>query len=137
MNTRTLLTKDYNNDLALLMLRITFGGLLLIDHGIGKISKLMNPPVQFMDFMGLGPDASLLLVIVAEAICATLIIIGLGTRLACIPLFINFLVVIFNANAGKPLAQIELPLIFLLSFIIIFITGAGKYSFDRMLVKQK
>ena len=137
MDSRTFLTKNFNNDLALLLLRVTFGGLLLIDHGIGKVEKLMHPPVQFMDFMGLGPDASLLLVIVAEAICASLIIIGLGTRLACIPLFINFLVVIFNANAGKPLAQIELPLIFLLSFIIIFITGAGKLSLDHLLTRQK
>jgi putative oxidoreductase len=137
MDTRTLLTKNFNNDVALLLLRITFGGLLLIDHGIGKVEKLMHPPVQFMDFMGLGPDASLFLVIVAEAICALLVVLGLGTRLACIPLLINFLVVIFKAEAGNPLAKIELPLIFLLSFAVIFITGAGKFSFDRILVRQK
>ena len=137
MDSRTFLTKNFNNDFALLLLRITLGGLLLIDHGLGKVSKLMNPPVEFKDFMGLGPDASLFLVIIAEAICAALIIIGLGTRLACIPLVINFIVIIFNAQAGKPLLQIELPVIFLLSFIIIFITGAGKYSLDSLFVKQK
>jgi putative oxidoreductase len=137
MNSRILLTKNFDNDLALLLLRITSGGLLFIDHGIGKIDKLMNPPVTFMDFMGLGPEASLLLVIVAEAVCALLVVLGLGTRIACIPLVINFLVVLFNAQAGKPFPQIELPLIFLLSFIIIFITGAGNYSLDRLLLKQQ
>lgn len=137
MNSRTFLTKNFNNDVALLLMRVTFGGLLLVDHGIGKIAKLMNPPVEFMNFMGLGPDASLFLVIVAEAICAGLIVIGLGTRLACIPLIINFIVVIFNVNAGSPFAKMELPLIFLFSFVILFITGAGKFSLDKILMKQK
>jgi putative oxidoreductase len=137
MESRNFLVKNFNNDLALLLLRITFGGLLLIDHGIGKIEKLMNPPVQFMDFMGLGPDASLFLVIVAEAVCSLLVVIGLGTRLACIPLLINFIVALVKAHAGNTFAQVELPLIFLLSFVVIFISGAGKYSFDTLLIRQK
>jgi putative oxidoreductase len=137
MDSHTFLAKNFNNDLALLLLRITFGGLLLIDHSFGKINMLMNPPVKFMDFAGLGPDASLFLVIVAEGLCSLLIIIGLGTRLACIPLIINFLVIIFKAQAGHKFAEMELPLIFILSFIIIFITGAGKFSFDHSFTKQK
>lgn len=123
--------RNYNNDLALLLLRITVGGLLLINHGIGKIEKLQNPPVKFMDFMGIGPEASLCLVIFAEAVCSMLVVLGLVTRLACIPVIITFLVAILDAHAGSPLSKIELPLIYLLSYIILLITGPGKYSIDR------
>lgn len=126
-------TVNYGNDFALLLLRITFGGLLCFDHGIHKISKLGQDPVKFMDFLGLGPEISLFLVIFSEVICALFIVVGLGMRLATIPLIITFAVVLFVSKAGEPFSEIELPLMYLLSFIILFITGPGRYSVDRML----
>lgn len=129
-------TGNYSNDIALLLLRVTFGGLLFFDHGIGKINKLHQDPVKFMDFLGLGPEISLYLVVFAEAACALLVACGLLTRLACIPLIITFLVVLFISKAGEPFTEIELPLMYLLSFIILFITGPGKYSVDSLLDKN-
>lgn len=122
---------NFGNDGALLLLRITCGGLMMLNHGIGKIEKLQSGSVKFMDFMGLGPKNSLMLVILAEVICSFLIMIGFATRLATIPLIINMLVATFVANSGKPFKEIELPLFFLLSFIVLFITGPGQYSFDK------
>jgi putative oxidoreductase len=130
-------TKNYGIDFSLLLLRITFGGLLFFDHGIGKIQKLSEDPVKFMDFLGLGPEASLYLVVFAEVACALFVAFGLFTRLACIPLIINFIVVVFVAQSGAPFKEIELPLMFLLSFIILFITGPGKYSIDSVLEKNR
>lgn len=129
-------TRNYGNDIALLLLRITFGGLLLINHGVGKMYKLHEDPVKFMDFMGLGPEASLYLVVFAEVVCALLVALGLFTRLACIPVIINFFVVIFVAQAESPFGDIESALIYLLAFIILFITGPGKYSIDSVLDKN-
>jgi putative oxidoreductase len=130
-------TKNYGIDFSLLLLRITFGGLLFFDHGIGKIHKLSEDPVKFMDFLGLGPEASLYLVVFAEVACALFVAFGLFTRLGWIPLIINFIVVLFVAQSGAPFKEIELPLMFLLSFIILFITGPGKYSIDSVLEKNR
>ena len=126
-------TKSYSIDLGLLILRITFGGLMFINHGLGKIEKLQQHPVKFMDFMGIGQDASLWLVVFAEAVCTLLLVLGFATRLALIPLIITMLVATFKANAGQPFSEIELPLLYLLPFIALLFTGPGKYSIDRLI----
>ena len=41
--------------------------------------------IKFMDFMGLGPDISLTLVVFSEGLCAALLVLGLFTRWASIP----------------------------------------------------
>jgi len=136
MKNNLLSTRNFNNDLALLIFRITLGGLMLLLHGIPKIDRMSQAPVKFMDFMGLGPEVSLGLVLFAEVLCSVLIITGTATRLALIPLIITMLVAIFQANAGKPLKDIELPVIYLAGFIALFISGSGKYSVDSLISKN-
>ena len=69
------------NDLGLLLLRITFGGLMLLNHGLGKMDKLLaGGDIKFADPIGLGMEISLQLTIFAEVICAGLLVLGLFTR---------------------------------------------------------
>ncbi len=81
-----------NTDIALLLLRLGVGGLMLT-HGIPKLMRLFgSDPIQFGDPIGIGVEASLTLAVFSEVICSVLIIIGLGTRLAAIPLIITMAV---------------------------------------------
>ena len=118
-------------DLSLLLLRITFGGLMFLNHGLGKFNRLTGgEEIKFMDFMGLGPEISLGLVVLAEAVCAILIVLGLFTRLATIPLIITMLVAIFMVHWNDPFGDKEMALLYLIPFITLFFSGAGKYSID-------
>lgn len=117
-------------DLAICILRIA-AAVLIMTHGVPKLLRVLEGDFGFGDPIGLGPTTSLVLVTFAEAICAALVLIGLGTRIALIPLIINMTVIFFVVHADDPFGRKELPLFFLISFIVLFFTGGGKYSLDR------
>jgi putative oxidoreductase len=87
-------------------------------------------PVKFADPIGLGPELSLYLTVFAETGCSVLLILGLFTRLATIPLMIVMLVVILIVQWQAPFGKIELPLIFLMGFVVIAAFGPGRYALD-------
>ena len=123
-------------DVAVLLLRLGAAALVMT-HGIPKLMRILDGNFGFGDPLGIGPIASLFLVTFAEAICAFFILIGLWTRAAAIPLIINFIVVPFVAHADDPFGDKEKGLLFLTMFVVLFLTGAGKYSLDRKLNKRK
>ena len=85
------------------------------------------------DPIGIGVLASTILVVIAEAICPMLIIIGYKTRLASIPTIITMGIAAFIVHGAKGLAyeQKELALLFLFAFVAIALLGPGKHSVDK------
>ncbi len=116
----------------LLISRIAIGAIMLT-HGLPKFQKLIAGNVQFADPFGIGPTASLALATFAEAGCSILLILGLATRFATIPLIITMLVAIFYAHAADPFGKKELAVIFLILFTGFLILGGGKYSIDNLI----
>lgn len=115
---------------ALLLLRIGTGAMMLT-HGIPKLQRLVgNEPIEFMDFLGLGPVVGLSLAVFAEVVCATLVIIGFKTRLAVIPLIITMCTAAFVAHGADPFGRKELPLLYAIAFLVILALGPGKFSID-------
>jgi len=124
-------------DIALLMLRLGVGGLMLT-HGIPKLMKLFgSDPIQFGDPIGIGVEASLTLAVLSEVICSVLIIIGLGTRLASIPLIITMAIAFFIVHGADPFQRKELALFYLIVYVVLLLTGSGKYSLDHYFLKRK
>ncbi|MDB5247190.1 MAG: DoxX family protein [Segetibacter sp.] len=119
----------------LLISRVAIGAIMLT-HGLPKLEKLMAGNVQFADPFGIGPTASLAITVFAEVGCSILLILGLATRFAAIPLMITMLVAIFYAHAADPFGKKELPAIFLLIFTGFLIIGAGKYSIDNLISRK-
>lgn len=127
---------NFNNstartDLAVLFLRIVIGALMLT-HGIPKLISLVSGDIQFPGLFGLSPALSLALAVFAEVICSVLILFGLGTRLATIPLMFTMLVAVFYIHAADPLATKEVAILYLLAYVILFFTGSGKYSVENL-----
>lgn len=123
-------------DLASLILRIAFGGLMLINHGWSKMLKLFgDAPIKFADPFGLGADISLGLAVFAEVLCAALIIIGLRTRLALVPLIFTMIVAVFVIHIDDPLKKMESGIIYGAAYVAISLIGPGKYSLDGLLRK--
>lgn len=122
------------NDLGLLFLRIVSGAVMLT-HGYPKFQKILSGDLKFGDPIGLGEIPSLYLSTFAEFLCAILVIIGLYTRLSLIPLIINMSVAFFIAHAADDFGTKEKSLLFLGMFIVIFLTGPGRFSIDDKLNK--
>ena len=123
---------------AMLVLRLGAGGLMMINHGFGKMKNFSAMANSFSDPIGIGTTASLSLVIFAEFFCAAFIILGLFTRLAAIPLVIAMAVAFFyahdmNFSSGK--GGGESALLFLTCFITILFAGPGKVSLDKFIGK--
>ena len=125
-----------NIDIALLVSRIGIS-LMMFTHGIPKIGRLSQDPVQFLDFMGLGPQFSLILAILAEVGCSVLIIIGLGTRFAVIPLIITMMIAVIVAHGSDPFATQEKAFQYILMYVLLLITGSGRFSLDQVFFSRK
>lgn len=108
----------------------------MLAHGIPKLKKLIGGNFDFADPLGLGETTSIILTVFAEVICSVLIFIGLGTRLAVIPLIITMLVAIFIIHSGDGFSKQELAWHYLLIYSLLFVTGSGKYSVDHWLSKN-
>lgn len=121
--------------LSLLVTRIVFGG-LMIPHGLKKVNNFDTLIHKFSDPFGVGSAASLSLTIFAELLCAALIVIGLFTRLAAIPLIIAMAVVVFYAHNGEIFGKAEMGMLYMAAFLIILIAGPGKYSLDKRIERR-
>ena len=115
---------------GLLLFRIAISIMLMV-HGVQKLNILFSSEIQFSDPIGLGSTVSLILVLFAEIICTIFIILGYKTRLAAIPPIILMIVAVFIVKAGTAFEVREIALLYLLSFMLIGLVGAGKYSIDK------
>jgi putative oxidoreductase len=120
---------------ALLILRLGAGSLMLVTHGFNKLSHFANLAPRFADPFHVGTTTSLALVVFAEFFCAAFVIIGLFTRLACIPLVIAMSVALFSAHKGDFFGKGEAAGLFLIIFFLLLFTGPGKASLDRLVGK--
>lgn len=121
------------NDLAILTARLGIAAIMLT-HGFPKMMMLFSgATVQFPPVMGMSPELSLGLAVFAEVICSLLLIAGFGTRLAVIPLIITMLVAAFIIHGSDPFGKQEPSLQYLLVYVILLITGSGRYSVDYLL----
>jgi len=125
-----------NINMALLILRVSLGILMLV-HGLPKMLSLFSgEPVQFPALIG-SPELSLSLAVFAEVICSVLILIGLGTRLATIPLIITMLVAVLYIHGSDPFVKQEIGLHYLIGYLVLLLTGSGKFSLDQLITKTQ
>jgi putative oxidoreductase len=123
--------------LGLLVLRLAFGGTMLLVHGLDKVMRYGDMAPKFFDPFGLGGHFSLALVIFAEVACALAVVLGLLTRLAVIPLIVEMAMAFFMVH-GKDSFQVkELALLYLAAFVVLLLTGPGPLSADRFIWRRR
>jgi putative oxidoreductase len=122
-------------DLALLVLRLTFGLGLLWLHGRGKLMDFSNLRGNFFDPLGVGSQTSLVLAILGEVVCATLITVGAYTRLAALGGAVTMGVAFHFIHGDRLMGEGngELAFLFLAAFLALFLAGGGRYSLDAKL----
>lgn len=126
-------TNDTLLNLWLLIFRVAAGSFMLT-HGIPKLMTLVKGgPITFMDPFGLGDTVTFILVVFAEFLCSVLVVLGIGTRLATIPLIITMSVAAFHAHAADPFGKKEMALLYLIIFITILVLGGGRFEAGKLL----
>ncbi|HEX2536515.1 MAG TPA: DoxX family protein [Chitinophagaceae bacterium] len=115
------------------LLRVGAGSLMLVNHGFDKLMHFSEKAGRFADPFGIGSTASLSMVVFAEFFCAFFIILGLFTRLACVPLVIAMAIALFHAHKGQAFGDGEMAALFLVAFTTLLIIGPGKASLDRFI----
>ena len=127
------LGKSYSKgiDTGLFILRLILGAFMLT-HGIQKLTAFDLLKTSFPDPIGLGSSLSLILIIFAEFGCSVLILLGALTRLSLLPLMFGMIVAAFITHGYDGFSVQELPLMYLCMYLILFITGPGKYALDTI-----
>jgi putative oxidoreductase len=119
---------------ATLVMRLGFG-LTIIPYGFRKLVNFSKYAGNFTDPFHIGHTASLVLVIFAEFFCGALIVMGLLTRLACIPLVIAMAVALGYVNHWDIFGRGQDAAIFLSGFLALLFVGPGKISVDKLIGK--
>lgn len=104
-------------------------GIFNPEHMKGNVTWLTDihfPLPFFMAYLGKA----------TELIGGVLLVLGLFTRLSCIALMINMIVIVFVMGRGLIFGDDQLPFLLLLFFMNFFIQGAGKWSLDHILLNQ-
>lgn len=124
--------KEPIGHIGLLVLRVGIGCFMLA-HGWQKLSGFNEMVDAFPDPLGIGSQLSLISAIGAEVGCSLLLIAGLATRMAALPLAFTMIVAHFVIHADDPWEKKELAAVFLLTYVVIVLTGPGRFSLDQLL----
>jgi len=133
------MNKDFwrNNDLGLLVLRVSLGGLMLF-HGIHKLIFGVGFIGDMLSGMGL-PSFLAYGALLCELVAPIMLIAGLWTRAAAAAMVANMIVAIlmvhlpgfFALDAMTGAWTVELPAIYMLGALALCFTGGGRYAATR------
>ncbi|MEJ2879873.1 DoxX family protein [Pedobacter sp. GR22-6] len=136
---KKLFNTNFNNNsvhFMLLLLRVAFA-VFMITHGYGKLVMITSGgPIQFGDPIGIGTAVSLYLTVFAEFFCSILLLLGLATRFALIPLIITMIVAVFIVHAADDFGTKEMGLHYLIVYLFLLVAGPGRYSVDSLIGKS-
>ncbi len=102
--------------------------MLLYVHGIPKILHYANELAHIEDPFGLGPSLSLWAAIFAEVLCPIAIVLGVGTRLACLPIIVVLLIAMLAVHPDWSVAEGQFGWLLLIIFMTIGLCGTGRWG---------
>jgi putative oxidoreductase len=123
--------KSFALDLALFVLRVSSGGIMMT-HGWNKLMNFQDKSVSWPDPLHVGHSISLGMTVFAELFCAGLLVVGLFSRLALVPLIFLMTVAVFVIHAGDSFGDKEHAVLFLVPYAVLFLSGPGLYSLDSI-----
>jgi putative oxidoreductase len=125
--------------LAPLLARVTVG-VAFAESGWGKVHNLEAVTAYFTELGIPAPQFQATFVSFIELICGSLVLVGLGTRVAAVPLIGTMIVALITAKAADIsgfsdlIGTIELCYAVLLVWLAF--AGAGKASLDHLIARR-
>jgi putative oxidoreductase len=132
---------------GLVVLRVGIGLMMLIGHGIGKITDYQKlaenwPVPDFWPLSYMSKPISLMATIGAEVGAAGLLVLGLMTRPAAFVLGFAMCVAAFQVHGIHPFfskggPSKEMAVLYLIPCFVLILSGAGQWSLDAMFSHDK
>jgi putative oxidoreductase len=131
------LTEPYFS-VGLLILRVGAGGGLLLLHGIAKLVEI-DRLTAFVSQRVSPTGAPVLawLMALSEVAGSVLVMAGFATRLAALAVMATTLIAVSVAQLNDPYYTQERAALYLLAFLTLLCTGAGKFSIDGVLGERR
>lgn len=120
---------------GLLFLRVALGFSMIYFHGFGKISQPENWESTGRELESIGisfaPKFWGFMAAFTEVFCSAFLILGLFSRLSSLLLAFTMFIAFYGGVLAKDISSYPLDLMFV--FIMLLITGPGKYSIDAQI----
>ena len=126
--------RDRVISLLILALRLFFG-ILFFSHGLDKMMNFNELSYTYPSVFGFGSYMTLMLSIFSEFACSLFLVAGLMVRITVIPMIAAMAVAFLDVHDGM-FPDGELSLIYFVLFVILYITGPGRYSLDYLIDKR-
>lgn len=114
-------------DVGLLVLRVCTAVLVILIHGLPKLMHWQAEMQHIDDPLHLGGAITLACALFAEIICPVLIIVGLWTRLACLPMLFLLAVSMWLVHPDWTLEQGQFGWLLMILFSGIALAGPGRF----------
>lgn len=129
------------HDIGLLVLRLGFAGFMVVGHGWAKLSSFGALSDKFPDPLGIGSFNSLMGAVSSEFFAGLLVMVGLATRVAVLPMIFSMAVAVLFVHTHDPVFLPANPakepaLVYLLAFVALLLTGPGRFSLDEVLWRR-
>jgi putative oxidoreductase len=115
-------------------------GLVFVSTGWGKVHNLAKVTNFFQELGIPAPGFNAVLVGYSELICGTLLVLGLLTRLATIPLVVSMVIAILTAKRADIHSLFDLvgfdEFTYLCVLVMIAVLGPGGASLDRLIARR-
>lgn len=122
------------SSLLILVVRVVFGVLFFM-HGVDKMMNFNTLVVGYPSVLGFGSYTTLMVTIFCEFCCSLFLIAGLLVRIMTIPMIVAMGVAFFDIHDAI-MAEGELSLIYFIMFILLFLSGPGRYSLDFVIDRR-
>jgi putative oxidoreductase len=127
------------DSLALLVARLTVG-VLFVSTGWGKVNNLAKVTDFFTELGIPMPAFNAALASYAELVCGFLLVIGLASRLAAVPLVVTMTIAILTAKRSELHSVPDLfgfvEWTYLAILLVIFALGPGKIALDTLVERR-
>ena len=117
--------------LLILVVRVFFG-ILFFTHGLDKMMNFNELVDSYPSVLGFGSYMTLMVSIFCEFCCSLFLIAGLLDRIMTIPMIVAMGVAFFDIHDAL-FPEGELAFIYFIVFIVLFVTGPGKFSVDYLI----
>ena len=104
-------------------------------HGLDKMMNFSVLSETFPSVLGFGSYMTLMVSIFCEFCCSLFLMAGLLIRITVLPMIISMAVAFFDVHDAM-MPEGELALVYLVVFIVLYITGPGRYSADYLIDRK-
>ena len=123
-----------NTNIILLIVRLLFSGLMIINHGLQYFMQLWpfnDISVGTKTIFGLSTLFTAILFFIGEFLAPLFVLLGYYTKLSSLVCMLTMTIAIILTHSNNPFTEGELALLYLVGFLIIFLMGPGKYSVNK------